>query len=45
MDQKKVGQLEGLVLTAVSDAIDKSQKLAARELKGITGGLKIPGLT
>lgn len=38
-------QLEGLVLKAVDEALAKSQKLAARQLKGLTGGLKIPGLT
>jgi len=37
--------LEDLVLTAVSEAIGKSQKLAAKRLGGLTGGLKIPGLT
>ena len=37
--------LEDLVLKAVSEAITKSQKLAAKQLKGLTGGLKIPGLT
>ena len=37
--------LEDLVLTAVSEAITKSQELAAQHLEGLTGGLKIPGLT
>ena len=37
--------LEDLVLTAVSEAISKSQELAAESLGGLTGGLKIPGLT
>ena len=37
--------LEELVLKAVSEAIAKSQKLAAKQLGGLTGGLKIPGLT
>jgi len=37
--------LEDLVLTAVSEAIAKSQELAAERLSGLTGGLKIPGLT
>jgi len=41
----KPEQLENLVLKAVKEAIDKSQKLAAKQLKGLTGGLKIPGLT
>ncbi len=37
--------LEDLVLTAVSEAIAKSQKLAAERMGELTGGLKIPGLT
>ena len=45
IDPNKAEQLEKLVLTAVDDAIAKSQKLAAEQLKGLTGGLKIPGLT
>jgi len=37
--------LEDLVLTAVSEALTKSQEVAAKHLGGLTGGLKIPGLT
>jgi len=37
--------LEDLVLTAVNEAIAKSQQVAAERLGGLTGGLKIPGLT
>jgi DNA-binding YbaB/EbfC family protein len=37
--------LEDLVLTAVSEAITKSQELAAERLSKVTGGLNIPGLT
>jgi len=37
--------LEDLVLTAVSEAIAESKKLAAERLGELTGGLKIPGLT
>ena len=37
--------LEDLVLTAVREAIAKSQEAAAKSLGGLTGGLKIPGLT
>ena len=37
--------LEDLVLTAVNEAIAKSQEAAAQRLEGLTGGLKIPGLT
>ena len=45
IDPNKAKQLEKLVLQAVTEAIAKSQKLAAKQLKGLTGGLKIPGLT
>jgi len=37
--------LEDLVLTAVNEAVAKSQELAAQRLGKLTGGLKIPGLT
>jgi DNA-binding YbaB/EbfC family protein len=37
----KAEVLEGLVLKAVSEAIDKAQKVAAKCL----GGIKFPGLT
>ena len=45
IDPDKAARLEELVLKAVSEAINKSQKQAAKQLKGLTGGLKIPGLT
>ena len=45
IDPDKAEHLEELVLKAVSEAIAKSQKLAGKQLKGLTGGLKIPGLT
>ncbi len=45
IDPSQAEYLEELVLTAVSEATAKSQKLAAKQLKGLTGGLKIPGLT
>ncbi|MFC1860062.1 YbaB/EbfC family nucleoid-associated protein [Chloroflexota bacterium] len=45
IDPNKAEQLEKLVLQAVTEAITKSQKLAAKQLKGLTGGLKIHGLT
>ena len=37
--------LEDLVLTAVHEAISKSQELAAKQLGELSGGLNIPGLT
>ena len=36
--------LEDLVMTAVNEAIKKSQELAASRLSSLTGGLNIPGL-
>jgi hypothetical protein len=36
--------LEDLVLTAVKEAITKSQEAATKHMEKITGGLKIPGL-
>ena len=44
IDPDKAKHLEELVLKAVTEAINKSQKLAAKQLGGLTGGLKIPGL-
>jgi len=44
IDPEKPEVLEELVLKAVSEAIAKSQKVAAKQLRGLTGGLKLPGL-
>jgi len=44
IDPKNAKRLEDLVLKALTDAIAKSQKIASSQLKGLTGGLKIPGL-
>ena len=45
IDPARPERLEELVLKAVNEALDKSQKQAASQLKSLTGGLKIPGLT
>ena len=45
IDPQKAENLERLILKAISEATDKSQKVAAKQLRGLTGGLKIPGLT
>ena len=45
INPEDVEMLEDMVLTAVSEAIAKSQEAAASHLGGLTGGLKIPGLT
>jgi DNA-binding YbaB/EbfC family protein len=44
VNPEDVEMLEDMVLTAVSEAIVKSQEAAAKQLGGLTGGLKIPGL-
>ncbi len=44
IDPEKPKAPEELVLKAVSEAIAKSQKVAAKQLRGLTGGLKLPGL-
>lgn len=44
IDPGKAGVLEELVLKAVGEALAKSQKAAAKQLKSLTGGLKMPGL-
>ncbi len=36
--------LQDLIMTAVNEAVKKSQELAASHLGGLTNGLKIPGL-
>jgi DNA-binding YbaB/EbfC family protein len=40
-----VEMLEDLVLTAMNEALRKSQELAASRMGDLTSGLKIPGLT
>jgi hypothetical protein len=37
--------LQDLVMTAVNEAIQKSQEIASKRLGSLTGGLNIPGLT
>ena len=44
IDPDDVELLEDMVLTAVNEAITKSQETAATQLGEITGGLNIPGL-
>jgi DNA-binding YbaB/EbfC family protein len=44
MDPDNPRQLEQLILKAINDAQAKSQKVANKKMKGLTGGLNIPGL-
>jgi DNA-binding YbaB/EbfC family protein len=36
--------LQDLIIAAVNEAIKKAQAMMAEEMKGVTGGLQIPGL-
>ena len=45
INPNKAKDLEKLIMKAIEEASNKSQKVAAQQLKGLTGGLKIPGLT
>ena len=40
-----VEMLQDLVLTAVNEAVKRSQELAASRINAITAGMNIPGLT
>jgi DNA-binding YbaB/EbfC family protein len=44
VNPEDVEMLEDLVLSAVTEAIAKSQEAASKQLGGLTGGFKIPGL-
>lgn len=44
VDPQDVEMLEDLVLAGVKQAIEDGRKLAADEMKKITGGMNIPGL-
>jgi len=44
INAEDVEMLQDLVMTAVNEAVQKSQELAANHLGGLTSGLKIPGL-
>jgi DNA-binding YbaB/EbfC family protein len=44
VNPEDVEMLEDLVLSAVTEAITKSQETAANKMSVLTGGFKIPGL-
>jgi DNA-binding YbaB/EbfC family protein len=44
INAEDIEMLQDLVMTAVNEAIQKSQELAANHLSGLTGGLKLPGM-
>jgi nucleoid-associated protein EbfC len=45
VDPEDVEMLQDLMVAAFNDAQNKAQQLAESRLGGLTGGLKIPGLT
>ncbi len=45
VDPQDVEMLEDLVLAGVKQAIDDARAMAAGEMKKITGGMNIPGLS
>ena len=45
IDPDEADMLEDLLVVAVNDAVEASQKVASEKLGALTGGLKIPGLT
>ena len=44
IDSQDPAMLEDLIIAAVNEGLDKSQKLMAERLGKITGGICIPGL-
>ena len=45
MADDDTGMLEDLVLTAVNDALLQSRELMGREMRSVTGGISIPGIS
>lgn len=45
VDTEEIEMLQDLIVSAVNEAIAKSQEVANKQLSNITGGLNIPGLT
>jgi hypothetical protein len=45
VDAKDMEMLQDLVVAAINEALRKSQEMVSEEMRKITGGLNIPGLT
>ena len=45
VNSEDVEMLQDLIVSAVNEAIAKSQEVANKQLSSLTGGLNIPGLT
>ena len=44
VDPEDIEMLQDLVLSAVNEALTKSQEMVAAEMSKLTGGLNIPGI-
>lgn len=44
VDPEDIEMLQDLILSAVNEALTKSQEMVAAEMSKLTGGLNIPGL-
>lgn len=44
VQSEDVDMLQDLILAAVNEGIRKSQEMMSEEMKGMTGGMNIPGL-
>lgn len=45
VDAQDIEMLQDLVVAAVNEALRKSQEMVSEEMRKVTGGLQIPGLT
>ena len=45
VNAEDVEMLQDLIVSAVNEAVVKSQEVASKQLTSLTGGLNIPGLT
>jgi len=45
IDPDNAKKLEKMILKTITDALDQSQKMSAKKMKELTGGINIPGLT
>ncbi len=45
VDPRDVPMLEDLIVAATNDALGKAREMVREEMKGVTGGMSIPGLS
>jgi DNA-binding YbaB/EbfC family protein len=45
VDRQEVEMLQDLIIAAVNEGVRKSQQMGADEMKKLTGGMAIPGLS